>query len=235
MIRLVVAPDQREGERVHLSDSQVHYLRRVMRQEPGDVVEVVLDGHARRALLAESATLWLQAAVLAAPAPPVAVSLVQALLKGDQMAGLIQRATEAGVGDVQPVVSARSIARTVSAARLKRWRAVAAEATEQSGRGAVPAIAAPVSWTRWQPEAPTIALVPAEDPLPRVWVRLGRPEHVHLVVGPEGGLAAPEIERCDAAAGLGPRVLRAEHAGAFAVFWLLAFIWQEATAGTKSC
>lgn len=235
MIRLVVAPDQRDADRIHLSDAQVHYLGRVMRQEPGDAVEVLLDGEARRAVLEDSATLLLQAPVPAAPPPAVAVSLVQALLKGDQMTGLMQRATEAGVDDVQPVASARSIARTVSAARLQRWRAVAAEATEQSGRSRVPAIAAPVLWARWRPEVPAIALVPGEDPLPRVWAQLGRPERVHLVVGPEGGLTASETARCDAAAGLGPRVLRAEHAGAFASFWLLASIWQEDAAGAKSC
>jgi 16S rRNA (uracil1498-N3)-methyltransferase len=235
MIRLVVAPDQREADRVHLSDAQVHYLGRVMRLDPGDVVQVVLDGHACQAVLEDSATLRLQASAPAAPPPAVAVSLVQALLKGDQMAGLIQRATEAGVDAVQPVVSARSIARTVSAARLQRWRAVAAEATEQSGRGQVPAIAEPVSWARWCPLAPSIALVPTEDPLPGVWAQLGRPERVHLVVGPEGGLAGSEIARCDAVAGLGPRVLRAEHAGAFAIFWLLGSIWQENAAGAKSC
>ncbi len=235
MIRLVVAPDQQDADRIHLSEAQAHYLGRVMRQEPGDVVEVLLDGQARHAVLEDSTTLRLEAPVPIAPPPAVAVSLVQALLKGDQMAGLLQRATEAGVNEVQPVVSARSIARTVSAARLQRWRAVAAEATEQSGRGRVPRIAEPVSWVRWRPDAPTIALVPSEDPLPRVWAQMGRPERVHLVVGPEGGLAPREIGRCDAAAGLGPRVLRAEHAGAFAIFWLLASIWQEDAAGAKSC
>ena len=235
MIRLVVAPERREGDRVRLSDAQVHYLGRVMRRGPGDAVEVVLDGDSRRALLEDPATLRLQEAVSAAPPPPVAITLVQALLKGDQMAPLIQRATEAGVDRVQPVVSARSIARSVSAARLARWRSVAAESTEQSGRGEMPRIVDPVSWAEWQPEAPTIALVPAADPLPRVWGRMRRPKRLHLVVGPEGGLTAEEIGRCDAAAGLGPRVLRAEHAGAFAVFWLLASIWQEDTAGAKPC
>ncbi len=235
MIRLVVAPDQRSTDRIHLSDAQVHYLGRVMRQRPGDVVEAVLDGHVYRASLEDAATLRVQGASVAAPAPRLAVSLVQALLKGDQMAGLIQQATEAGVDQIVPVVAARSIARTVSAARLQRWRAVAAEATEQSGRGQLPVVAEPIGWLRWQPDAPTIALVPAADPLPSVWDRIGRPTRVHLVVGPEGGLTPPEIARCDAAAGLGPRVLRAEHAGAFAVFWLLASIWQDDTAGAKSC
>ena len=235
MIRLVVEPRQCAGELVHLTVAQARYLTQVMRRRPGDGVVALVSGQARCAVVVDRNTLELAGAVALAPAPLVAISLVQALLKGDQMAGVVERATEAGADAVLPVVAARSIARSASADRVSRWRKVAQKATEQSGRAHVPTIGEPTALASWVPSAPAIALVPEQEPLPAVWRRLGHPARVHLVVGPEGGLTASEIERCDAAAGLGPRVLRAENAGAFAVFWLLADAWQANPGGVKSC
>jgi 16S rRNA (uracil1498-N3)-methyltransferase len=235
MIRIAVEPSQRTGDSVRLTPDQARYLGRVMRRQVGDPVEVLVGGRAYAAVVDGDDTLMLLEPVAEHAEPAVAVALLQALLKGDRVAGAVDRAVQAGAHAIWPVTTARAIVRTASRDRLARWRAVATEATEQSGRIAVPSVAEVSTLSEVAAPRPVIALVPGADPLPAVWRRLGRPSPVSVLVGPEGGLTAQEAECADAAAGLGNRVVRAENAGAFAVFWLLASVWQETAGEPKSC
>jgi 16S rRNA (uracil1498-N3)-methyltransferase len=137
-------------------------------------------------------------------------------------------ATELGVTRMVPLLTARTVVRLEPArwaARLDRWRRIAREAAQQSGRAVVPEIAAPRELAGWAREAGMggrliclweeardglDACLPA-GPCPRATV----------VVGPEGGLAADEVRGLTDAgalvASLGPRLLRTETAGAVAV------------------
>lgn len=235
MIRLAVDPFQRQGDRVLLTPEQSHYLVRVMRRHVGDAVTVLLADGAYPAAVAGADVLVLTGPALAPARARVAVALAQSLLKGDHMAAVVDRATQAGVSVLQPVVATRSIVRRAPAERVARWRAVAKEAAEQCGRDTVPSVAEPVPLADWQAGAPVVALQPGAAPLPAVWEQLGQPQQVWLLVGPEGGLTSSELAGCHAEAGLGRRILRAENAGAFAVFWLLAAEWQANGEGPKSC
>ncbi len=107
------------------------------------------------------------------------------------------------------------------AGRLARWQRVAREAAKQCGRTVIPEVAPArplADWLRdgrpdglllclWEEERALLA-----DRLPPAPVSAAT-----LVVGPEGGLAAGEVEGLGAAgavvASLGPRVLRTETAG----------------------
>lgn len=152
-----------------------------------------------------------------------AVTLVQALGKGDKMDAIVRDATELGATRIAPVIAERSVVRPEDvAARAARWRRVAVEAARQCGRGDVPAIDAPVALVEAVAslaQAPSGALgaclAPGSD------LRLGDALRalapgaaVTIVVGPEGGLSDAEIAACEAAGierfGLGPFVLRTE-------------------------
>ena len=115
-------------------------------------------------------------------------------------------------------------------ARLGRWQRIAKEAAQQSGRTAVPDIAAPRELSAWPREAPEAGLLIClweEEPegLDRR-LPAGPCPRVTVVVGPEGGLTAEEVrgltDRGAVVAGLGPRLLRTETAGAVAVALLQA-------------
>lgn len=86
------------------------------------------------------------AQAMVATEPHVQVSLYQGLLKAAKFEWIVQKGTEIGLSAIVPVQCQRSVvgADAVSAAKLARWRAIAAEAAEQSDRGRVPEVREPV-------------------------------------------------------------------------------------------
>lgn len=160
--------------------------------------------------------------------PHVALTLCQAVLKADRFEFVLQRCTEAGVARFQPVLSARSIAGMPEGEKLRRWERVIREAAEQSGRVTVPPILPPVRMADMARRAdlrPGILLWEGERST-SLWAALDSvvangATQLSLLVGPEGGFDAPELEPLIAAgfpvAGLGRRILRAETAALAAV------------------
>lgn len=230
---LHLAPDAVRGDRVIFAAAAAHHLGRVLRAAVGDVVEAVADGGALVSVRLTAIAPGRAEGVIVGRArleteSPLDLTLAQGLPKGDKMDGIVRMATELGVTRVVPLLTARTIVRLEPArraARLDRWRRIAREAAQQCGRAAVPEIASPREISPWAREAGGAGLLvclweEASEPLDR---RLPpRPcARVTVVVGPEGGLAAEEVEELRTAgavvAGLGPRLLRTDTAGAVAV------------------
>jgi 16S rRNA (uracil1498-N3)-methyltransferase len=164
---------------------------------------------------------------------PLDLTLAQGVPKGDKMDGIVRMATELGVTRVIPLLTARTVVRLEPArwtTRLARWQRIAREAAQQSGRAAVPEVGAPRDVSSWAREAGATGLLVClwEEELEGLAGRLpaGPCPRVTVVVGPEGGLTADEVRGLvDAGAvvaGLGPRLLRTETAGAVAVALLQA-------------
>jgi 16S rRNA (uracil1498-N3)-methyltransferase len=235
--RFHLAPDAIRGDRVTFDGTAAHHLGRVLRAAVGDLVQAVdargellsvrLTGiAARRAegLIVGRTTLDTES--------PLQLTLAQAIPKGDKMEHIIRMTTELGVTRVIPLMTARTVVRLEPArwgSRIGRWQRVAREAAQQSGRAAVPEIAPPREIGAWRPddrdgllicfweeERRGLATLLPTGPCPRATV----------VVGPEGGLTAEEVRGLTDAgalvAGLGPRLLRTETAGAVAVALLQA-------------
>src|SRR5262249_48873907 len=108
------------------------------------------------------------------------------------------------------------------AERRERWRRIAREAAEQSGRGRVPEVGEPRNLVEAVAEALATSVVMLAHefdescPLRHVLTRLGRAGQVSIFVGPEGGYTAGEVAQARAGGAhvvsLGPRVLRTETA-----------------------
>lgn len=230
---LHLAADAVDGDRVVFEAATAHHLGRVLRAAVGDVVQAVdhegallsvrLTGLApRRAegLIVSRAPLATESAL--------DLTLAQGVPKGDKMDGIVRMATELGVTRVIPLLTARTVIRLEPArwaARLARWRRIAREAAQQSGRAAVPEIGEPRDLASWAPEAGATGLLVClwEEEREGLARRLpaGPRPRVTVVVGPEGGLTTDEVRGLVGAggvvAGLGPRLLRTETAGAVAV------------------
>jgi len=156
--------------------------------------------------------------------------LCQALLKGEKMDMIIQKATELGVKKIIPFVSERCILKNTN--KIERWRKIAKEASEQSGRNIVPEISELANFNTlinkiekgllfWEKEEkPLISLVKELD--------LSKP--IFLLIGPEGGFSEKEIlnakERGIKTASLGQRTLRAETASIVSLS-ILSFLLQN--------
>ncbi|AKT52163.1 16S rRNA (uracil(1498)-N(3))-methyltransferase [Arsenicicoccus sp. oral taxon 190] len=166
------------------------------------------------------------------PAPAPRFVLAQALAKGDRDEQAIEAATELGVDEVVPWGADRSIVqwRGERAAKAHRkWEQVVERATKQSRRHRTPVVADHVSSRQLASRlgGATLALVLHEDATTSVSeVVLPEAGEVVVVVGPEGGITAPELAAFEAAGAhvirLGPHVLRSSSAGPAALAVLLA-------------
>lgn len=219
MQRLMVEPDQVVVDQLRLTNTQQHYLYRVLRLGVGQQF-VALDGQGQQWI----ATLTAESDLAAiAPAPPspqplqAPIALAIALPKGSGFDEVVRQTTELGVSTIQPVISDRTLHQP-NPKKLERWQRIAAEATEQSERLLLPQILSPIPWraylkqtaegTRWicvaRGDAPhLLAAAQASDPaLPAV-----------IAIGPEGGWTEAEVAGAIAAGfqpvSLGPHILRA--------------------------
>lgn len=224
MKRLFVSPDQLAHPKIALEPRQLHYLRDVLRVPGGEPIEVFDgEGHSFRAVLRGDELV--RGETTAAVARALDVVLAQALAKGEKMDLVIQKATELGAARVVPLLTQRSVVRPDSAraaAKVERWQRIAREAARQCGRSDVPLIGPPAAWESLlravaeEPERRGVLLDPQEHSM-RLAAALRGATRVLIAVGPEGGFSAGERESALraglVAAGLGPRVLRAETAG----------------------
>ncbi len=167
---------------------------------------------------------------------PLHIVLAQALCSSEKMDWVVQKATELGVSAIQPLQTERSITRLSGERAEKRtehWRGVAISACEQCGRNTLPVVYAPQDFTHWlldmRPSTATkLMLAPASH------ISLGRqikPIHsIVLLIGPEGGWSAAEIEMSEQAnftqVSLGARILRTETA-AIAGITALQTLWGD--------
>jgi 16S rRNA (uracil1498-N3)-methyltransferase len=242
-----VRPEAVGPDRVRFDAGEAHHLRRVLRLRPGAVVEAT-DGTGRlytvRLEALESDQAWGTIETQAEPTreSPCAITLAQAVLKGDRMSWLVQKATELGVARIVPMETARVVARPAagSAARQTRWQRIAREAVKQCSRVVVPAVEPP------RPFAEVMREIPQHDaawlcwegggqPLDAMAAKRSRPARILLLVGPEGGFTPEEVALAEAAgarvASLGPRVLRAESAG-LTVVALCQFLFGDLGGGS---
>lgn len=230
MRRLYLPPEAiGGGDRVEIAGDPLHYLTRVLRLDAGDEIEL-FDGRGRcwsarlEAVEPERAILALGERREAPVAPPI--TLAQGLAKGDKLDLVVQKATELGVARIAPLSLARCVVRLdpkKAGERTKRWRRIAEEAARQSGRADVPAVDEPSDLDGFLRAAAgrgeAIGVLWEEEGSARLgsWVAAHLDRPMAIVIGPEGGLTASEVEAIrragGAVLGLGPRILRTETAG----------------------
>lgn len=217
--------DVEVGARLTLTGAEAKHAATVNRTRPG---ESVLIGNGRglvasgEVLVATSTELTIDVeAVERVPRAEPAITLVQALAKGDRDELAVQAATELGVDAVLPWSASRSVSRWEGAKVAKgrdRWAAIVREASKQSIRAWTPEVGELATTKQVAALAAThrvLVLEPgATDALTAIRPD-GRP--LALVVGPEGGIAPQELEVFRAAGAevvrLGDTVLRTSTAG----------------------
>lgn len=227
--RLFVETDLAAGIAVTLGREQAHYLRNVLRLEPGAVVALFngRDGE----WLAEIDALGKADGVLRptkrtrAQDHALGPALMFAPVKKAALDYLVQKAVELGVSALHPVLSDRT---NVGRVNLDRLRANVREAAEQCGRLTLPVITEPRPLTAAvAAEAGTGAVywcAEAGDARPIAEAlrdAAGEPAPVFLV-GPEGGFSPSELDALRnntliTPISLGPRILRAETAAVAAL------------------
>ena len=233
-------------ETVALPRDEAEHLTRVLRLGVGDSV-AVFDGRgheflARVSVVARGATGEVRLQILSRIDPPaepaVALTLVQAVLKGDRMDDVVRDAVMMGVASIQPMVTARTET-TVAAlmrGRVDRWKRIAISSVKQSQRAVVPEIRVPLTFENVLAEpAGSLRLMFVEpaagsDREPVAGLPRDPPHDAALFVGPEGGWTEHELAAARTAdvrlVTLGQRTLRAD-AMAIAAVSVLQFLWND--------
>lgn len=220
MRRFPVARLPAPGLEAALDPGAAHHLLRVLRVERGEpVVLFDGDGHEQQARLSEVRDGVPVLVAEGAPRearPACALHLVLALPKGPAMDLAVRVATEAGATHIHPVLSRRSVAR---GDRGDRWARIAASAAAQCGRADVPAVDDVVPLREGLDGLPPDLDLRLAHPAGRALGPAQGPAAV--LVGPEGGFEASEVElavaRGFAPMSLGRWILRADTAVAVAV------------------
>ena len=155
--------------------------------------------------------------------PSLEITLVQALAKGDRDELAIQAATELGVSRVIPWQASRSISRWDSAKEAKgrlRWQQVVNEAGKQSLRVIWPVVEKSVTTAELAKQVTSFDLVLVLDTTGSKLlsdVAIPKSGKLAIVVGPEGGIEANELELMASVSAqlvnLGANVLRTSTAG----------------------
>ncbi len=219
------------GAEAALTDAAAYHATRVLRLRKGDPL-VVFDGSGDdfRAEITSigggALRVRLLERIAGRPESPLAITLVQAISRGERMDWTLQKATELGVHTIAPVLAARSIVRLdaeQSEAKLRHWQAIVVSACEQSGRSRLPELRPPEALRAHlaRPAGPDLRVVLDPDATTELAALPPPGATVHLLIGPEGGLDAAELDAARAAgyrpARLGPRVLRTETAAVVAL------------------
>lgn len=214
-----------------------HRLCNVLRVQRGETL--VLRDEAGTAVVAEvvelsreHVTLNVRGPAQLAPPPPLALTLVQAMGKGERFEEVLQHGTELGVSHFIPLITRRTIRRPAESRGRElqeRWKRILTAATEQARREAVPQIALPctlhqaVELTRQASQRYVLHTEGTEHLAGDVVASNG--SSVALFVGPEGGFDAEEIAFLQShdvrPKALGPYILRTETAALAATALLL--------------
>lgn len=208
-----------------------HQITRVLRLKPGEHV-MVMDGsgdeiEVNLTDVSPEATCGSILSRRTAPGEPQAkVTLYLGLTQREKFEWMLQKCTEVGAAAFVPMITTRSLVQDAAEAarKLERWQKIVQEAAEQSGRGRVPVVHAPVKFSAtiqdqkqydaglfaWEEEhALMITTALAQS------VHQGRMK-VAVWIGPEGGFTVQEASSAQQAGiqavTLGPRILRMETA-----------------------
>jgi 16S rRNA (uracil1498-N3)-methyltransferase len=146
--------------------------------------------------------------------------LVQAMVSGDKLDTIIQKATELGVAAIHLIECERSVAKLTAekeVRRLEHMRRVAIAACEQCGRNRPPAVLPPLPFAQWLGANATAKLLMLDPEADQALGKVMIERAPHVLIGPEGGFTANErrlaLARGAAMVKVGPRVLRTETAG----------------------
>jgi len=244
MPQFFISHEKIKGGRVYITGPDVNHITRVLRLGPGDCVtvlngrggayEVVIEKAGREEVIC-AVTRELTVRV----APPLRVTLVQGIPRGDKMDLIVQKGTELGMSKIIPLICQRVVVKLEgdrAARRRERWQRIALEAAKQCRRPDVPEVGEPVDWDGVLAGLPpgAAAVIPWEeesiDSIKGYLLRSGPKEEIFVFIGPEGGFSPVEVERAREAGvrpvTLGPRILRTETVG-LAVLAMILYQWGD--------
>lgn len=234
MRRFFIPTSNIDGQSAVITGSDVHHILHVLRKKEGDTIEAT-DGTGNRitARIESTADDKIQLSIvesIAVPERKTRLKLYQAMPRGGKFDWIIEKACELGVDELVPVISERTVTRLSEERGLKkiaRWERLVLETMKQVGR------LEPMKLSRAIPleeigsnlSAFSLKLIPWEledsTSLKQALDQNTDKNEIEIVIGPEGGFSAAEVERLTGygflPVTLGKRILKAETAAISAI------------------
>lgn len=209
-------------EVICLDTDIVHHIKDVLKLKLGEEV-VLCDGQGKAVLtriekIEKKHINFFVKNILPGAVNDKKIILYAALLKRDSFEWLLQKAVEAGVSEIVPIVSERTIKIGFNE---KRWQKIIKEAAEQSQRLVLPKLSPIQNFKEVLKKVEGVGIFfdSAGENVKKIKVS---GSVVSLFVGPEGGWSDNEIKMCKVDGlnfvNLGDSVLRAETAATVAVY-----------------
>ncbi|MBO0911652.1 MAG: 16S rRNA (uracil(1498)-N(3))-methyltransferase [Acidobacteria bacterium] len=214
--------DEVAGNRAAITGDHARHLAKVLRARIGQEFDISTGAEVRRGRIMSMDEERVEFE-LGEPAPHshgIDLGVALSIFKFDRMEWAIEKSVELGVGQILPLIAARTDRRLASAAvkRVERWRRIAQQASEQSRRLLAPEIPAPIGFEELVAIPSLTRIVLSETERGRMLKdALSEPEDsILLAFGPEGGWTDGELKIFREAgwisASLGRTILRAETA-----------------------
>jgi 16S rRNA (uracil1498-N3)-methyltransferase len=217
------------GQLVTITGELFHHLRASLRIQINEALQLTDEQRRRHhVIVTELSREQLAARIVSSTNGPERrhpqLILGQALLKGEHMDWILQKAGELGVETVVPLVTRRTVVRprqTRVDSQTRRWHRIAREAAQQSEQWQIPVVQPPCEAAAFfsQTKATNrLMLVERthETTLSDIALTTGPAASVAVAVGPEGGWQDDEVAMAKDQGfqliTLGPTILRSETA-----------------------
>ncbi len=215
--------DANVGGKVTISGSDARHISTVLRQKKGDKLRLSTpDALIYEATIEAVEKDFISARITGGPFSSKLkkpdITLAFSISKPQIMELVAQKAVELGCNNLIPVITKKSFERSISPNKMERLNKIIHEAYKQSGRGVPMKLSDPMP----------ISELPSADLKVVLWedeINLSlnsalssadSPSSVIVLIGPQGGLEAREVEELRMSlfktAGIGPLILRAETA-----------------------
>ena len=244
MRRFFLEKNRVNESKATIRGSEAKHIGRVLRLGVGDTLYLLDEnGWEYKAEIISKSSKLVEVELLKKSPPredsSITVVLGQALPKAKKMDFIVQKATELGVSTIIPFFSERTIP-SLDDKQLKkrriRWKRIALEATKQCGRLVVPQIEEMLPFKEilkeWSDNSLKIILWEDEKniKLKQVLSDNQPQQKVIILIGPEGGFTAEEVDMARQAGfksvSLGKYILRTETVG-LCLLNILQYEWGE--------
>jgi 16S rRNA (uracil1498-N3)-methyltransferase len=226
LIRIYIDAPLAQGTSAALTTAQAHYFYNVMRKTTGDAIRVfngrdgewlcLIDAlNKKNGQILPQKQLKPQIDIQAEPAQHI--TLIFAPIKKQRLDFLIEKAVELGVTCLQPVLTQNTEMRKINAERIESQ---IIEAAEQCERLDIPPLLPLISLEKAAPLHNIIyTAIERLDDVPHI-AEVTDTQHCALLIGPEGGFTAQEVQWLSARSnvtvvGLGAQIMRAETAALY--------------------
>lgn len=214
------------NDKIILLDSDIHHIKKVMRMNINDKIEVVYDKKLYLCKIIDNYEIEIVNEIEEDNELDIDVTIAIGMVKEQKFDLILQKLTELGVKEIIPLTMERSIVKIDDSKinkKLERWNLICKEASEQSKRNIIPKVNIPMTLkelAKLNYDKKLICSVKQRDNFINYYLQhKEKCVKMIIVIGPEGGVSDNEEQFLNdngfVSVSLGSRVLRVETAAIY--------------------